>query len=218
MLTWIWVRSCAGSWISMWSGIMPDRMCWSWSSRGGHRAMTNLHPIPDSYWVVPNRLLAGEYPGARTAAEGRAKADALLQVGVDLFVNLTEAGEYNLRPYWPDVEAAAAALGRVTEQRRFAIQDMGTLTPERMRQILDTIDAAVAAGRTVYVHCFGGIGRTGMVVGCYLVRHGQSGAQALATIARLREGTPDGWKRSPETDAQRQLVLDWREDAAVVDA
>ena len=180
--------------------------------------MPNLHPIPDSYWVVPNRLLAGEYPGARTAAEGRAKADALLQVGVDLFVNLTEAGEYNLRPYWPDVEAAAAALGRVTEQRRFAIQDMGTLTPERMRQILDTIDAAVAAGRTVYVHCFGGIGRTGMVVGCYLVRHGQSGAQASATIARLREGTPDGWKRSPETDAQRQFVLDWREDAAVVDA
>lgn len=35
---------------------------------------------------------------------------------------------------------------------------------------------ALAAGQTVYVHCYGGIGRTGTVVGCWLVRHGLSGA------------------------------------------
>jgi hypothetical protein len=47
------------------------------------------------------------------------------------------------------------------------------------------------------------------VVGCYLVRHGLSGEAALARIARLREGTPDGGRRSPETDAQRQMVRVW---------
>ena len=31
-------------------------------------------PIPDSYWVVPGRLLAGEYPGARSEAGSAAPA------------------------------------------------------------------------------------------------------------------------------------------------
>jgi protein-tyrosine phosphatase len=65
----------------------------------------------------------------------------------------------------------------------------------------------------VYVHCFGGIGRTGTVVGCYLVRHGADAETALAEIARRRQGTPDGYRRSPETNEQRQFVLTWRDTA-----
>jgi len=72
-----------------------------------------------------------------------------------------------------------------------------------------TIDAALAEGNVVYVHCYGGIGRTGTVVGCYLVRHGLSGREALVEIVRLRRDTPDGFKRSPENDWQEQMVLDW---------
>ena len=78
-----------------------------------------------------------------------------------------------------------------------------------MTSILETIDGVLAAGRAVYVHCYGGIGRTGTVVGCFLARHGMAGAEALEQIARWRERTPDGWKRSPETDEQRQMVLNW---------
>ncbi len=90
-----------------------------------------------------------------------------------------------------------------------SIPDLHTPLPEGMARILDTIDAALEAGRTVYVHCYGGIGRTGTVVGCYLVRHGTDGEAALAEIARLRRETPDGWKRSPETHAQREMVRNW---------
>ena len=79
-----------------------------------------------------------------------------------------------------------------------------------MAEILDTLDAALAQGETVYVHCFGGIGRTGTVVGCWLVRHGLTGEQALAQIAAWREGTPDEWNQSPETASQRQMALAWR--------
>ena len=86
---------------------------------------------------------------------------------------------------------------------------METPTQEEMAGILDTIDAALDAGHTVYVHCYGGIGRTGTVIGCYLVRHGMSGEEALEEIAGLRQGTPDGWKRSPETEPQRQMVQNW---------
>jgi protein-tyrosine phosphatase len=73
-------------------------------------------------------------------------------------------------------------------------------------QILDQIDNAVSSGEVVYVHCWGAVGRTGTVVDCYLVRHEMTGKQALAEIARLRKGTPDGWKTSPETDVQQPLV------------
>ena len=73
-----------------------------------------------------------------------------------------------------------------------------------MTTILDALDSALAAGHTVYLHCHGGRGRTGTVVGCWLVRHGLTGEQALDRIADLR-----GDDESPETDEQRAFVLNW---------
>src|SRR3712207_6971239 len=52
-----------------------------------------------------------------------------------------------------------------------------------------------AEGGLPYVHCWGGIGRTGTVVGCYLVEHGMDGEQAIAAIAEWRAGTPDKGRR-----------------------
>ena len=180
--------------------------------------MSRLLPTPDSYWVaaiplVAGRLLAGEYPGARDPAAATRKLGRYLDAGVTAFLDLTEAGEYGLRPYAAEVIALGAARGiGVTHQRR-PIPDLGAPTPQEMTATLDALDAARAAGHTVYVHCFGGIGRTGTVVGCWLVRHGLSGAAALDTIAAQRAGTPDGARPSPETATQRALILNWHEAA-----
>jgi protein-tyrosine phosphatase len=100
-------------------------------------------------------------------------------------------------------------MGRPVLHRRMPIADMDTPTPEEMSQTLALIDQALADGRSIYVHCWGGIGRTGTVVGCHLVQHGLSGIQAIEEIARLRAGTPDAWRASPETEEQRQMVLSW---------
>lgn len=135
----------------------------------------------------------------------------LRDAGVTLFVDLTEAGEYGLKPYTPFVEEINAERGLSAQHLRLSIPDMGIPSLSRMAHILDAIDAAVSEGHTVYVHCYGGIGRTGTVVGCYLVRHGFSGEEALAQIAQWRAGTPDGGRQSPETFAQRQMVLNWQE-------
>jgi hypothetical protein len=177
-------------------------------------------PTPDAYRVTPpasaampanGRLLAGEYPSAKDAAEAIVKLNRFLDSGITFFLDLTEAGEYNLRPYAAQIAQLAAARRPpcAITHRRLTIPDMGTPDPATMTRILATLDAALAQGETVYIHCFGGIGRTGTVVGCWLVRHGLTGQQALAQIAAWRAGTPDGWKQSPETAAQRQLVLDW---------
>jgi hypothetical protein len=166
-------------------------------------------PIPDSYWVWAGRLLAGEYPGSKSDAAAREKLRRFLDAGVTFFLDLTVEGESGLRPYAALLREEAAATGRSAIHRRMPIRDGGTPAPAEMTGILDTIDAALGDGHTVYVHCWGGIGRTGTVVGCYLVRHGLGGRQALAEIARLRQGTPDGDRQSPENDRQEQMVLDW---------
>jgi protein-tyrosine phosphatase len=62
----------------------------------------------------------------------------------------------------------------------------------------------------VYVHCKGGIGRTGTVAGCYLVRHGQTPEAALRLIAQRLYHTHMAERLSPEGDEQRALVLRWQ--------
>ena len=66
---------------------------------------------------------------------------------------------------------------------------MSIPTRDRMAEILTYIEAEEAARRPVYVHCWGGVGRTGTAVGCSLREQGLSGDEALETIAALRSET-----------------------------
>ncbi len=59
-----------------------------------------------------------------------------------------------------------------------------------------------------YIHCRGGCGRTGVIVGCYLVETGLTPDEALA---RVHELTRVLWgKACPETPGQVQMVRDWK--------
>lgn len=167
-------------------------------------------PIADSYWALPGRLLAGSYPGAFEPQARDEQLRWLLQQGVTLCLDLTEAGEGNLPPYFHELEALALANGRQVQHQRLSIPDFGVPSVEHMQRILDVLDIALASEHVVYLHCWGGIGRTGTVVGCYLVRCGLEGRAALEQIARWRSGVPSSWKESPETDEQRQFILRWQ--------
>jgi protein-tyrosine phosphatase len=80
-----------------------------------------------------------------------------------------------------------------------------------MRSILDTIDAALQSGRKIYLHCWGGIGRTGTTVGCYLVRRGMNGEEALSQLAEWWRTVPKSriHQRSPETYEQAHFIREW---------
>jgi len=175
------------------------------------RPISNLpRPFPKSYWVIPGKLLAGEYPGSLVLNQPNEKIKNLFAVGIDFFLDLTREGE--LIPYEPELKAAADAGKFQYQYGRFEIVDFNIPKTAHMRLILDTLDLALLQDRRVYLHCWGGVGRTGMVVGCYLVRHGMSGDQALQAITQLRQVIPVELRRmSPESPEQYAMVRGWRQ-------
>jgi hypothetical protein len=167
------------------------------------------HPITNAYWVLPGRILAGPYPAAPEEGDTRAKLRRLLHAGITLFIDLTQPGEYNLLPYAPLLNEEAARMKVNALHLRLPIQDMSTPSREEMAQILESLSSAVQSGENVYLHCFGGRGRTGTVVGCYLIHQGMSPEQALEQISLWRAGLPNSNSPSPETSGQIYFVMNW---------
>lgn len=164
-------------------------------------ATSHSHPIRVD--VVPTPGLPGRLgltfaPGKR--ATGTASRVAWLRdldtdlrdlrerFGTDVLVPLLRGYELHLLSI-PDLEPRAARMGITV--RSFGIDD-GSV-PERARDaaFVDLIDALrtdLAAGRSVTVHCRGGLGRTGLVAACLLTRQGVAPAEAISTVRRHRPG------------------------------
>lgn len=161
-------------------------------------------PIENSYWVVPGKFLAGEYPRDKAEESSQLKINAIIQSGVTAFIDLTEEHE-GLLPY-------SHLLGSVSHQR-FSIRDVSTpKSADLTTEILDTIDHHILQGGTVYLHCWGGVGRTGVIVGCWLARHDCNGEAALHLLRVLWQDCPKSVNRkSPETEQQEQYIVCWQE-------
>ncbi|MBT3339271.1 MAG: phosphatase [Anaerolineae bacterium] len=165
--------------------------------------MTKLPPY-NAYWVIPEKFMAGEYPGHRYNEEQTPlRLDALLEAGISTFIDLTEPHERV--PYEPVLRERAGYYEVNFQYQRFSIGDYGIPSAEGMRTILDTLHKALTEGRTPYIHCWAGMGRTGTAVGCYLVEKGLSGAEALLKVDQLCYYAP-----SPQTKEQKDFVRNWK--------
>lgn len=90
---------------------------------------------------------------------------------------------------------------------------MSVPAAKRLEEVLAALADSAAAGRRAVVHCWGGIGRTGTVVGCHLRhQHGLSGDEALARITEQWKGVEKSRRvpRSPETDEQANFVRNYQ--------
>jgi ADP-ribosyl-[dinitrogen reductase] hydrolase len=160
-------------------------------------------PLANCYWVLPGRLLAGEYPAGLTPEATRERLQRLAAAGIGCYVDLTLPGE--LPPYeeW---------LPGGVEHRRFPITDHGVPAERaQMAQALEFLHRALGSHRAVYLHCRAGIGRTGMVAGCLLAERGLHGEAALVELNRLWQQSARAahWPSVPETPAQVAYVREW---------
>ena len=170
-------------------------------------------PLPNSHWIEPDRLLAGEHPGGGDADSTRKRLRRLVEAGIDCFIDLTDPAES------PSYEPALAGLGtsRAIAYLRKPIRDHGVPESDaRMQEILDAVEAALAEGRSIYLHCRAGIGRTNLVAGCWLAGRAGGGAAALERLnRRWRDNARSrAWPKVPETDEQADFVRRWKPRAA----
>jgi Dual specificity phosphatase, catalytic domain len=150
-------------------------------------------------------LLAGEHPFGENPHDAQDRFAALRAAGIDFFLDLTEIGE---RPGYQRL------LHRSASYVRFPIVDCGVPAhDDQMRQIQAVIRTALAENRKLYIHCRAGIGRTGLVVGCYLADDGLGGKAALSKLNKLWRQSERSkiWPAVPQTEEQANYIRRWSE-------
>ena len=151
-------------------------------------------PLPD----LPGRMgltIAPGKRGTRLLGQGEWKRDlepdlARLRsvFGTELLVSLMQGFEYEELGI-ADLDARASAHG--IRVRRFPIPDMDTpdeADAPAFAALIDEVRSELASGRTVTVHCRGGLGRSGLVAACVLVRSGMAPDAAIAHVRAHRKG------------------------------
>ncbi len=157
-------------------------------------------PLNQSYYVG-GRIFAGEYPGDLNDEVAVAKLQRMHHFGVRHFIDLTEEGE--LRPY-------SQLLPADTTYERFPIRDVSVpKSMEAVQQLVDRIEYLTQLDGYTYIHCWGGVGRTGTIVACYEVnrKEGFSAEKALSVMRRSFSDMPKAaYRKSPETQEQIGFV------------
>jgi protein-tyrosine phosphatase len=160
-----------------------------------------------AWWVEPDCLLAGEYPGDTSPEKAAAKIRLLLDAGIGSIVDLTTKHD-GLVPYRDILQAEAERAGRRMHYASYPIPDLGIVDDSGYDEILEYIRGEMNAGRKVYLHCWGGVGRTSTVIASRLCDDGLDYKSAMARIAKLREGTRKANRPALEHEVQRAFVRD----------
>lgn len=172
-----------------------------------------LTPYQNTYWVKQGKFLAGCYPGSPTPDLIPERLEALADVGVSVIISLMEKKECysDGTPHVPyDEDFLILTHNRQIKAKwfNFPIPDFGLPETRLMLNILDEIDEAIGQDNIVFLHCWGGKGRTGTVVGCWLARHGDPAP--LDTINELRKNCENSDQPSPETERQVNFIYNWK--------
>ena len=170
--------------------------------------------IPQHYPIQPGALIAGEYPGDRKLEITLARLFSLVEIGIRTFIDLTTPTD-SLTRYermLPELELeAGVTLRRIS----IPIPDMGVPeSEETMRNAMKAIRASIAASPAVYIHCWGGIGRTGTVVGCWLRECGYDPESALERVQHLysshmAKAKSGRYPEAPQTPEQKDYIRRW---------
>lgn len=99
----------------------------------------------------------------------------------------------------PDLEVRARGAG--LETIGMPIRDQEAPSDAAMHELTRAIRVHLDAGRSVVVHCMGGLGRSGLVAACVLVDRGRSPSEALVAVREARG------PRAVESVAQERALV-----------
>lgn len=165
-------------------------------------------PTQNSY-QVDERVYAGEYAG--DLANPLAKIKSFVDFGITHFLDLTEEGE--LEPYNQYLPEECSHI-------RFPIRDVSVPNEcKSVYELMAYIDSVLAnPDNKIYIHCWGGVGRTGVIVGCYYVYNGESYKDALSHLRENFNQCPKSQRRrTPETLEQEEFIKDFAYYKKLVD-
>ena len=159
-------------------------------------------PLNQSYEICSNGIIyAGEYPGDKNEEIAKQKIEQMYHFGIRHFIDLTEEGE--LRPY-------NHLLPSDTTYTRFPIVDCGVpKSVESVQRLLLRIEELKKMEGYVYVHCWGGVGRTGTIVACYLSQNWEEPDlnHTLEVLRRNFSEMPKStYRETPETKEQINFI------------
>ena len=166
---------------------------------GNHQ--NNDKPTFNSY-KVNDWLWAGEYPGDKNEDAAKAKIADFKTFGITHFIDLTEEGE--LKPYKPFLDSDMTHY-------RFPIMDQ--FIPRNTEGVCQLIDEIISIHNETpeakfYIHCWGGVGRTGTIVACFLARTHHLGYEdAVSKLKHLFNDCPkSAYRVTPENDKQLKFI------------
>ena len=160
-------------------------------------------PLHQSYEVsvAGGAVYAGEYPGDKYGEKATEKLKRMYHFGIRHFIDLTEEGE--LCPY-------NHLLPSDTTYTRFPIPDCGVpKSIESVRRLLLRIEELKKMDGYVYVHCWGGVGRTGTIAACYLFQNEEEPDlnKTLEVLrGRFSEMPKSAYRETPETKEQIDFI------------
>ena len=160
-------------------------------------------PLHQSYEVsvAGGAVYAGEYPGDKNGELAKNKIAHMYHFGIRHFIDLTEEGE--LQPY-------SHLLPADTTYTRFPIRDCGAPSSvESVQRLLLRIEELKKMEGYVYLHCWGGVGRTGTIVACYLSQDAEE-PNLCHILEELRnhfsEMPKAAYRETPETEEQKDFI------------
>lgn len=157
-----------------------------------------------AWWVEPGRVLAGEYPGDTAAHKANDKVNLLIDAGIRTFIDLTTP-EDRLDSYSTHVSIAGEHRQLEVRHLSFPIPDLSITSDENYDKILKAVAEESRRG-AVYIHCWGGVGRTGTVIGCLLADQGMGADRVRSELIALRLGTRKEARSCPETTEQLAVI------------
>mmetsp|Transcript_11828 Transcript_11828/g.15458 ORF Transcript_11828/g.15458 Transcript_11828/m.15458 type:complete len:446 (+) Transcript_11828:109-1446(+) len=177
-------------------------------------------PTQTSNWVIPGHLLIGEKPGGDYTMSETEELQTLLDIGITTFVCLI--GEYQT---WQRYKSKAYPnkIKQMIEGSKethnpalvrfiyFPIRDFDIPDKEDLVNFVLELRRRLQNGETLYIHCRGGHGRTGLVVlplVCSLFN--VDNEEARVFVQKSHDNSPRGqaWGgQLPETEEQLEITI-----------